>query len=182
MPHARPDESIEGSTRIWPGALLAGWIALGAAAAGALEPVQPFEVGGWDGGSFVDPVARRFSHCSVWHGYGPVTLGFVLGPQGDFRIEIETQDWRLPPGSDHVATLTIDRAPPIQVIGVAETPSLLAIDVGQDEALQAAPRAGQYLRVIAERLGLSFSLGGTADALPRLRRCVAEGAKTAAFR
>lgn len=178
MSHAKPQWHIETSTRrAWLGGLLAGSIALGTAQAAAPEPIRSFEIGGWQGGAFIEPVARRFSHCAVWHVYGPATLSFVLGPQGDFRVEIETGDWRLEPGSDHVATLTVDRSPPIQVIGVAETTSLLAIDVGQDEALLGALRAGQYLRVIAEQMGLSFSLGGTSDALPRLKRCVVDGAK-----
>lgn len=160
--------------RAGSGALLGVWLLAAPAWAAAPDPVERFDVAGWTGAAFVDQ-ARRFSHCAIWASFGAATLSFVQGPQGDFRIEIVADDWHMTPGSDHVATLTVDRAPPIQVIGVAEAPSLLAIDVGQDDELVRVIRAGQYLRVIAEEIGLSFSLGGTAEALPRLRRCVADG-------
>lgn len=166
-----------------------GVIALTVAAVAAAVPVraqQPpvdgFEVPGWSGGAYVDPRTGGFNYCAVTSAIGEVTLGFLLDKDQNFRVEIAAADWRLKPGSDYVTTLIIDSHEPLQTIATARSDRRIAIELGPDDDFIKALREGLFLRVLAEHVGLSFSLSGTSLALQRLRSCVSDhrGAASAA--
>jgi hypothetical protein len=160
-----------------------GWsgLVIGAASAGpaSAQAIDAFEIAGWRGAAYTDPRTRGFSHCVLTAGFGDVSLRFLLDQNDDFRIEISAEDWRLRSGADYVASLMIDHRESIQVIASARSETLLAIEIGPDEDIVKELRAGQFLRVLAEHIGLSFSLSGTGLALPRLKQCVSDHAKRA---
>jgi len=145
-------------------------------------PVDGFEVPGWSGGAYLDPRTGGFSHCAVSSAIGNVTLSFVLDKSQDFRLDIGADDWRLKPGNDYVTTLVIDSHEPLQTVATARTDKRITIELGPDEDFIKALREGLFLRVLAEHVGLSFSLSGTSQALLRLRGCLNEhlGASSAA--
>ena len=152
------------------GALGAG---LHAGTVRAQAPVDAFQVQGWSGGAYVDP-RGTFSHCAVTTTYSGVALGFTLTPALDFRIEIASDDWRLTAGTEYVATLVIDYREPLQIIALARTDKMLVAEFGADEDFMRELREGLFLRVLAEKIGLSFSLSGSSQALLKLRSCVNE--------
>ena len=152
---------------------VAGLIALaGPAAPRAQEIVDTFQVQGWTGGPRLDPRTRGFRDCTVSTSYGGVALGFVLDPKYEFRIEIGSDDWRLKTGSDYVATLMIDNREPLQIIALARSDKSMVAELGADEDIMKELRDGQFLRVLAEHIGISFSLSGSSQALTQLRSCV----------
>jgi hypothetical protein len=144
------------------------------APARAQEPVDTFQFQGWSGGAYLNPRTRTFSHCAVSSSYGGVMLTFMLAPNSDFRVEIGAEDWRLKSGGEYVATLIIDHHEPLQIIASARSDSSLAVELGADEDIIKELREGQFLRVLAEHIGISFSLSGSSQALLRLASCVAE--------
>jgi hypothetical protein len=145
-----------------------------ARAAAAQEPVDPFEVPGWTGGVYLDPRTGGFGTCIVSSVVGSVTLSFVLDKAQEFSIEIGAEDWRLKPGGDYVTTLVIDSHEPLQTIATARSDKRIAIGFGPDEDVMKALREGLFLRVLAEHIGLSFSLSGSSQALLQLRGCVSQ--------
>ena len=156
-------------------------VVLGAAGgARAEQPVDPFQVQGWSGAAYVDPPQGGLSYCAVATSYSGVALGFVLTPALEFRIEIGADDWRLKSGGDYVATLIIDHHEPLQIIAAARTDRMLVVEFGQDEDIIKELRDGMFLRVLAEHIGISFSLTGSSQALTRLKSCVTERRGTAA--
>jgi hypothetical protein len=160
--------------------LVVGLLAVPSAAGRAEQPVDPFQVQGWSGAAYVDPPQGGLSYCAVATSYSGVALGFVLTPTLDFRIEIGADDWRLKTGGEYVATLIIDHREPLQIIASARTDKLLAVEIGQDDDMIRELRDGQFLRVLAEHIGISFSLSGSSQALTRLKSCVTERRGTAA--
>ena len=163
--------------------LLAGMLAgLGGAAATARaqEPLDPFQVQGWSGGAYVDARRGTFSHCAVTTSYSGVALGFVLTPSLEFRIEIAADDWRLKAGGEYVATLIIDHHEQLQIIAAARTDKMLVVEFGPDEDVMRELREGMFLRVLAEHIGISYSLTGSSQALQRLKTCVTERRAAAA--
>jgi hypothetical protein len=138
----------------------------------AQDTVDQFEVQGWQGGARFDRTTQAFSQCTVSTVYGGIVLAFVLTPADEFRIEIGSDDWHLRPGGDYVTTLTVDRRESIQVIASARSDKRFAADFGADDEIIKALRDGQFLRVLAEHMGMSFSLAGSSQALQRLRDCV----------
>jgi hypothetical protein len=140
----------------------------------AQQPIDPFEVPGWSGAAYLDPRRGGFDHCTVTSTFGNVTLSFALDKAEDFRVEIGADDWRLKPGGDYVTTLVIDYHEPLQTIASARTDKGIAIDFGADDDIVRALREGLYLRVLAEHIGLSFSLSGSSQALLGLRSCVSQ--------
>ena len=146
----------------------------GAAAPRAEQALDAFQVQGWAGGAYFDPRKGTFSHCAISSTYSGVALSFVLGPSYDFRIDMAADDWRLKPGGEYVATLMIDHREPLQIIASARSDTSITAEFGSDEDFVKELRDGQFLRVLAERIGISFSLSGSSQALLRLRSCVAE--------
>ncbi len=138
----------------------------------APDAVDGFEIQGWQGGARFDRTTQAFSQCSVSTVYGGIVLAFVLTQADEFRIEVASDEWHLRPGGDYVTTLTIDRQQPIQVIASARSDKRFAADFGADDEIVKALRGGQFLRVISENIGMSFSLAGSSQALQRLRECV----------
>ena len=157
------------------------WLPAGDAAR-AQEPVDAFQVQGWAGGAYLNPRTGMFSHCAVSSTYSGVALSFILGPTLDFRIEIGADDWRLKPGGEYVATVMIDHREPLQIIASARSDKSIMAEFGPDEDMVKELRDGQFLRVLAEHIGVSFSLSGSSQALQRLRTCVTEHRTTAATR
>ena len=146
----------------------------GASPARAQEVVDPFEIQGWSGGAQLDPRKGTLGQCVVSSSYSGVTLSFALSPSNEFRIEIGSDDWHLRSGGDYVATLMIDHREPLQIIGAARSERLMAVEFGADDDIMRELRDGQFLRVLAEHVGFSFSLSGSSQALARLRSCVSE--------
>jgi hypothetical protein len=146
----------------------------GVAGARAQEPIDPFQVQAWAGGAYLDPRKGTFSHCAISSTYGGVALSFVLNPGYEFRIEIGAEDWRLKPGGEYVATFIIDHREPLQIIASAGSDKSIRAEFGPDEEFVKELRDGQFLRVLAEHIGISFSLSGSSQALMRLRGCVSE--------
>ena len=66
----------------------------------------------------------------------------------------------------------IDSHEPLQTIATARSDKRIAIGFGPDEDIMKALREGLFLRVLAEHIGLSFSLSGSSQALLQLRGCV----------
>jgi hypothetical protein len=151
-----------------------GLVLCDASAPRAQEPIDPFQVQGWAGAAYLNPRGGTFRHCVVSSSYSGVALSFVLGPTYDFRIEIGADDWRLKPGGEYVATLMIDHREPLQIIASARSDKMIAAEFGPDEDIVKELRDGQFLRVLAEHIGISFSLSGSSQALLRLRSCVNE--------
>ncbi|MBI3517097.1 MAG: hypothetical protein HY060_23950 [Proteobacteria bacterium] len=147
---------------------------LGAGGARAQAPLDPFQVQGWSGGAYLDAGRGTFSHCAVTTSYSGVALGFVLTPNFDFRIEIAADDWQLKPGGEYVATLIIDYREPLQIIASARSEKMILVEFGPDEDFMRELREGLFLRVLAEHIGISFSLSGSSQALLKLRSCVSE--------
>jgi hypothetical protein len=145
-----------------------------APAVAAQQAIDAFEVPGWNGAAYLDPGKGSFSHCTVSSVFGGVTLSFILDKTEDFRIEIGADDWRLKSGGDYVTTLVIDSHEPLQTIASARSDKRLAIEIGPDDDIVKALREGLFLRVLAEHVGLSFSLSGSSQALLQLRGCVNE--------
>ncbi len=137
----------------------------------AQQAIDPFQTPGWSGSAYLDH-RGTFSHCAVSSSYSGVALTFTLGPAYDFRIEIGADDWRLKAGGDYVATVVIDSHQPLQVIAAARSTKSIVADFGPDEDIVKELRDGLFLRVLAENIGLSFSLSGSSQALIRLRSCV----------
>jgi len=154
--------------------LIALIVAVLVPAAAAQEAVDPFEVPGWTGAAYLDARTGGFSRCAVSSVVGAVTLSFVLDKAQEFRIEIGAEDWRLKPGGDYVTTLMIDSHEPLQTIAAARSDKRIAIEFGADEDIMRSLRDGLFLRVLAEHIGLSFSLSGSSQALLRLRSCVTQ--------
>jgi hypothetical protein len=138
----------------------------------AQEPVDTFQVQGWTGGARLDARTRAFRECAVSTSYGGVDLGFTLDPKYEFRIEIGSDDWRLKAGGDYVATLMIDNHEPLQIIASARSDKSIVAEFGTDEDFMKELREGLFLRVLAEHIGISFSLSGSSQALQQLRNCV----------
>lgn len=155
------------------GLVLAVVVAAVGEPARAQSEVGSFQVQGWTGAAFVGGPRRGFSHCAVWTTYGGVELTFALAPDDQFRIEIGSDDWRLRSGGDYVTTLMIDHRA-LQVIAAARTDKRIVVDFGADDDIMKELREGLFLRVLAEQIGLSFSLSGSSQALLRLRSCVNE--------
>jgi hypothetical protein len=149
----------------------AGW---SAGAARAQDETGAFQVQGWTGAAYLDARRRSLSHCAVSTSYGGVTLTFALAPDDQFRIEIGADDWHLRPGGDYVATLMIDHREPIQIIAAARAETRFVVEFGADDEIIKDLREGLFLRVLAEHIGISFSLSGSSQALLRLRSCVNE--------
>jgi hypothetical protein len=152
--------------------IVGGLVFTAASAARSQEPRDAFQVQGWAGGAYFDPRRGTFHHCGVSAAYGGVALSFLMGPADEFRIEFGADDWRLRPGGDYVATLMIDHREPLQVITSAASEKTLVAEFGPDEDIVKELRDGQFLRVLAEHIGISFSLSGSSQALQRLRGCV----------
>jgi len=148
-------------------------LSLLAGAAGAQQAVDAFDLPGWSGAAYLDRTGA-FDHCAVTSAVGGVTLSFRLDKAQNFRIEIGAEDWRLKPGGDYITKLVIDAREPLQTIASAGPDNRLAIDFGPDDDFMKALRNGLFLRVLAEHIGLSFSLTGSAAALQRLSSCVVE--------
>jgi len=153
-------------------AALASLIAMVPAMVRAQEAVDTFQVQGWSGGARLDPRTRAFHECAVSTSYGGVALGFILDPKYEFRIEIGSDDWRLKAGGDYVTTLMIDNHEPLQVIASARSDKAIVAEFGTDEDIMKELREGLFLRVLAEHIGISFSLSGSSQALQQLRNCV----------
>lgn len=145
----------------------------GPAAGLAQDRVGAFEIQGWTGTAQFDRTRQTFSQCAVSTVYGGIELSFVLTPDGEFRIEIGADDWHLRPGGDYVTTLMIDNRT-IQVIAAARSEKRLAADFGADDDIIKELRDGQFLRVLSEHIGISFSLTGSSQALLKLRSCVTD--------
>jgi len=153
---------------------LALLLVLAGAGARAQDATDTFQVPGWSGAAYLDGPAGRFGHCAISSAYGGAALTFSLDRDQEFRIEIGAEDWRLKPGGDYVTTLMIDHREPLQIIAAARGEKRLLIDFGADDDLVKELRDGQFLRVLAEHIGLSFSLSGSSEGLLRLRSCVIE--------
>jgi hypothetical protein len=143
-------------------------------AALAQEAVDSFELPGWSGAAYLDPRSGGFRTCTVSSVVGNVTLSFVLDRDQNFAIEIGADDWHLKSGGDYVTTLVIDSREPLQTIATARSDKRIAIEFGSDDDIMRALREGLFLRVLAEHVGLSLSLGGSSAALQQLRGCVAQ--------
>jgi hypothetical protein len=139
----------------------------------AQDEVGAFQIQGWSGGARFDRTRQSFSHCAVSTVYGGITLSFVLSSDNEFRIEIGADDWTLRPGGDYVATLMIDHRA-IQAIASARSAKQMTVEFGPDDEIIKELRDGQFLRVLAEHIGISFSLAGSSQALQRLRTCVTD--------
>ena len=142
------------------------------AAPRAQEAVDAFQVQGWSGGAYFDPRTHAFNRCAVSTSYGGVALGFALNPKYELQIEIGSEDWRLKSGGDYVASLMIDNREPLQIIASARSDKTLVAEFGADDDMMKELRDGQFLRVLAEHIGISFSLNGSSQALQQLRGCV----------
>jgi hypothetical protein len=140
----------------------------------AEEAIDAFQIGGWAGGAHLDARRGTFSHCAISSTYSGVALSFVMGPTYEFRIEIGAEDFRLTPGADYVTMLIVDHHEPLQIIASARSDKSLLAEFGPDEDFVKQLRDGQFLRVLAEHIGISFSLSGSSQALLRLRSCVTE--------
>ena len=154
--------------------LAVAFAGFGVPAPRAQNEVGGFQVQGWTGAAFLDGRRRALSHCAVWTSYGGVGLTFALAPDDQFRIEIGSDDWRLRPGGDYVATLMIDHREPLQIIAAAQSDKRMVVEFGPDDGIIKELRDGLFLRVLAEHIGISFSLSGSSQALQRLRSCVNE--------
>jgi len=139
----------------------------------AQDEVGAFQIQGWTGAARFDRTRQTFSHCVVSTVYGGITLSFVMSPDNEFRIELAADDWTLRPGGDYVATLMIDHRA-IQAIASARTAKQMTVEFGPDDEIVKELRDGQFLRVLAEHIGISFSLTGSSQALIRLRSCVTD--------
>lgn len=147
---------------------------LAVAGARAQEAVDTFQVPGWNGAAYRDARTGKFGYCAVSSAFGGAVLTFSLDRSQEFRIAIGAEDLRLKPGGDYVTSLMIDHREPLQIIAAAGTEKRLVIEFGVDDDIVKELREGQFLRVLAEHVGLSFSLSGSSEALLRLRSCATE--------
>jgi hypothetical protein len=147
-------------------------LVLATSGARAEQAIDTFQTPGWSGAAYADPTTGKFTYCDVSSAFGGAVLTFSLDRDQQFRVEVGAEDWRLTPHSDYVTTLMIDHHEPLQTIAQAAAQKQLVVEFGPDDDIVKELRNGQFLRVLAEHVGLSFSLSGSSDALVHLRSCV----------
>lgn len=149
----------------------------------AEQAIDTFQTPGWSGAAYLDPGTGKFAYCDVSSAFGGAVLTFSLDRKQEFRIAVGAEDWRLTPHSDYVTTLMIDHHEALQTVAQAAARKQLVVEFGPDDDIVKELRDGQFLRVLAEHVGLSFSLSGSSDALVQLRSCVLQhGGATGAQR
>ncbi len=130
-----------------------------------------FEVAGWTASALSGPDGRTFSHCGGFANYqNRVSLAFMLLRDFHWRIGFVNPAWSLTTGQTYEVLLNLDSDPPTvaQAVAVSTAGVEIAItDNAKDRFVKA-----RELHVKTAGQAFDFSLAGTAQLLPALRRCV----------
>ena len=130
-----------------------------------------FEVAGWTASVLSGPDGRTFGRCGGFANYANgISLAFVLGRDFRWSIGLVNPAWSLTTGQTYDVLLNLDSDPPsvAQAVAVSTAAVQIAItDNAKDRFVKA-----RELRVKTAGQAFAFSLAGTAQLLPALRRCV----------
>lgn len=135
--------------------------------------VNPFKVGAWQAGAYINDDTRAFVHCSAFVPYRSGILFYVaVDRQYNWRLGFSNNAWRLREGETIPVALTFDGEGPVRVTAVARGQSFVTIEMPSNSALIRAFRAAHQMDAFASGERYSFRLDGTARLLPALARCV----------
>jgi len=139
-----------------------------------------FLAGGWTGGAHRSDATGEFTHCAISMTYPKgIVVVYGLSRDGEFDLFLGSEAWRLRKGAYNAATLSVDGARLGQFPAGPISENLLKISLGSGNDAVEALQRGKSLTVNAMRQKFVFRLAGTAQALPRLRRCVESETTTA---
>jgi hypothetical protein len=150
---------------------------------GTAAEYNRFLAGGWSGGAHRSGDTGEFTHCAISKTYPKgIVVVYGLSRDGEFDLFLGSEAWRLRKGAYDAATLSIDGARLGQFPAGPIGENLLKISLGAGTDAIEALRRGKILTVNAMQRKFDFRLVGTAQALPRLQRCVESETATAGSR
>jgi hypothetical protein len=160
-------------------ALALACLAVLAAPSLAKGPIDPFQVGNWQVGSYTNDMTGTFSHCTASETFpSGHYLVIAMGSNRDWSIGLYYSAWRLRRGLSIPVTISFDGVGPFQFTGLVGVSNAIWIPMPETDVATEAFRAALQMHLTIFGTVLNFDLTSTFDLLPALKNCIAGSSRS----
>ena len=136
---------------------------------------NPFQVGHWQAGAYVNDQTKLFSHCAASATYkSQITMFVTVSRSMTWSLAFTHSQWSVNKGDKIPVQFRFDGGSPFDETGVAllASPPLVEVPMPDTSQLIRAFRAASQMTATARGQTFAFRLDGTSKLLPALVTCV----------
>jgi hypothetical protein len=149
------------------------------AAAASLSPaaakgsLNPWKLGNWIGGAYVDEATGQFDHCGAYAHYDSgATLHVSHTSGGDWLLGFNFPQWKLTPGKIITVELGIDGRAEKKIVALPSSQSFVMVSLSTVEGYIPQFKKATSISLHAAGRKFSFELADARLLLPVLSECV----------
>jgi len=145
----------------------------------AKGPIQTFQIGNWQGGSYTDDNTGIFSHCAAYVSYPSSNITVIVTVERNYIWDISfgRPAWNFIIGELVPVSISFDSVGPFQLNAEAKTNYFITVTMpNSDVAIEAFKAANLMHLSIAGQIH-HFNLLSSSILLPTLSKCVAQNSQ-----